>query len=147
MKKLLNNKLFIIIAIIVLLLIIVGIAFHIIKKTSTEKAIIKIINNLYIEDDESYTVTKLKEAKKINMKKSFDENNLKEIYSENNIDEKTNVYLIDVLTEEDDRFVAIVSEDGKILDKTDPDTADEEYDNLVFTKDKIDVDKINKKIN
>ena len=141
-----KNKKFIIIALIILVLVLAVIVLLATRMNSSEKELIKVLNNLYIEDDEHYTVTKLKEAKRIDMKKSFDDYNLKEIYSENGINEKTHVYLIDVITKEDDRFVAIVSEDGKILDKTETDTADEEYDNLVFTKHKIDIDKINKKI-
>lgn len=146
MEKLIKNKKIIIMVIIILVLIIAGIVFFTTRLTSTEKEVIKIVNNLYIEDDESYTVTKLKDAKKIDMKRSFDEDELKEVYSDNGVNENKHVYLIDVITKEDGRFTAIVSEDGKIMDKTESDTADEEYDNLIFINDKIDIDRINKKI-
>ena len=84
-----KNKKFIIIALIILLLIIAVIVFLTTRSNSTEKELIKVLNNLYIEDDEHYTVTKLKEAKRIDMKKSFDDYNLKEIYLENGINEKS----------------------------------------------------------
>lgn len=145
MEKLIKNKKIIMI-IIILVLIIVGIVFLATKMTSTEKEVIKIVNNLHLEDEENYTVEKVKKVKKIDMKKSFEDDDLKEFFTENGVDEKSHAYLIDLTTKEDDRFVAIVSEDGKILDKTDAETADEEYDNIVYTKDKIDTDKINKKI-
>lgn len=145
MKKLINNKKFIIMAIIILALVIAGILFLVNKLTPIEKELVEIMNNLHTEYYNCYTVKKLVNAKRFNMKKSFDEDDLKEIYSENGVNENTHIYLITVITEEDGLFSAMVTENGKILDISWFEH-DKIYDNFIFKKDKIDLTKINKKI-